>query len=206
MDCNEMGQVDKKEIEKRMTNKTKAVILVHLYGNVSDDLLVIASPPIRRTKQSQITLVEDCAQAFGTTVNGQAVGTFGDISCFSLYPTKNLGTLGDGGAVLVKNSERAAYIRKLTKYGENKRYFSEVISGHSRLPELQAAVLNEYLKDFEEVKQKRQMVVSWYLEVLQQSNLSQEIRSLITTCHPELVSGSDSSIVPHLFRSPQASK
>lgn len=116
--------------------KTRAVIAVHLYGHPADmDALRAAAPGI--------ALIEDCAQAQGASLNGRAVGSLGDIACFSFYPTKNLGALGDGGAVATSDPALAERVRRLRTYGWVKPQFAELEYGRcSRLDELQAAILS----------------------------------------------------------------
>lgn len=138
-DVDENGQINISELKRKITKKTKAIVVVHLYGLTTD---------IEQIKKichaKKIVLIEDCAQSLGTTFNGKSLGTFGDISCLSFYPTKNLGSLGDGGAIWARRKSYYNYFVKAKSYGEKRRYESEFVSGHSRLPEVQAAILNLY--------------------------------------------------------------
>jgi len=183
-DVNANGQLDPKELIKKVNKKTKAIILVHLYGLVGD---------IEKIKdiadKNNIVLIEDSAQAFGSKYKNQFAGTLGDIGCFSFYPTKNLGTLGDGGAIWTKDKKIFSYLKKAISYGEQKRYFSEFISGHSRMPELQAAVLNIYLLTINQEIEKRREVFCYFEKKL--ARLNRWIRVL--------KSDEKSLPAPHLF-------
>ena len=126
--------LDSAEVARRTSSRTRAVLVVHLYGQPA---------AIPRTS---LKIVEDCAQAHGATVNDQKVGTFGDAAAFSFYPTKNLGALGDGGAVLTRDPSVAERAKRLRMYGWRERYVSEEHSTVSRLGELQAALLGVKLR------------------------------------------------------------
>lgn len=119
-----------------VTSKTKAIVPVHIYGQpaMMPEIMSIA-------RKHGIKVIEDCAQAHGASIAGQKVGSFGDAAAFSFYPTKNLGALGDGGAVVTNNAEIADHCRWLRQYGWRKRYISDLPGINSRLDELQAAVL-----------------------------------------------------------------
>ncbi len=157
VDVDENGQIDPVDLGKRITKKTKAVIIVHLYGLVGR-----LSELILLLRKKKIFIIEDCAQAFGTIYKGKLVGTFGDIGCFSFYPTKNIGTLGDGGAICTKHSQIYKYLLSARAYGAKVRYNSDFISGHSRIPELQAGVLNIYLENSKKEFDKRKELYKIY--------------------------------------------
>lgn len=140
-------------IERVITDKTKAIVVVHLYGNSAD-----LNPIIKLAKKHNLYIIEDCAQALGTTYNGKLVGTYGDISCFSFYPTKNLGAFGDGGAITTKQKHLANKIKLWRMYGESERYRSELVGMNSRLDEIQSACLKIKLEYLDlEIKNKRQL-------------------------------------------------
>jgi len=140
----------------------KAVIAVHLYGE-SCDLTAIQSI----CKRLSIPLVEDCAQACGTTYEGRTVGTWGDYACFSFYPTKNLAALGDGGALVVNsNLEKAGYCRRSRAYGWNEYRDAVQWGVNSRLDELQALLLTQKLKDLRKRILQRRQIAGWYSEKL----------------------------------------
>ncbi|MCB9877253.1 MAG: DegT/DnrJ/EryC1/StrS family aminotransferase [Planctomycetes bacterium] len=113
----------------------KAAILVHLYGHP------VAPECVEIARRHGLKVLEDCAQAHGAAFGGRTVGTWGDLAAFSFYPTKNLGAIGDGGAVLTGDAELAASVRRLHQYGWEERYISKVQGLNSRLDELQAAIL-----------------------------------------------------------------
>ena len=144
----------------------RAVVPVHLYGQPADmpALLKVA-------EQHGVKVVEDCAQAHGAFLGGRKVGTFGDGAAFSFYPTKNLGALGDGGAVFTHDEKLAARVRLLRQYGWRERYISEVPGRNSRLDELQAAILRVKLTYLDAENAKRQSLAERYLSRLAGSAL-----------------------------------
>lgn len=162
VDVDKNGQLASSTVANAINRHTKAVIMVHLYGATGDidaiDLLC---------KQKGIILIEDCAQAFGTTYKNKYVGTIGTVGCFSFYPTKNLGSFGDGGAISTKNKSLCIEIQKRTLYGETTRYNSTLIAGHSNLPELQAAGLIISLRNADTILRAKKQVASWYMEAIQ---------------------------------------
>lgn len=184
-DVDSNGQLTAQTLTASLSSRTKVVVLVHLYG-ATGDIGSIA----RLCKQRHITLIEDCAQAYGTTYEGRPVGTFGQISCFSFYPTKNIGALGDGGAVRTKNKKLMTTITALANYGETKRYESQFPSGHSRFPEIQAACLRVYLRSFRTFAHKRKKILDWY---------SKALRPLEHHGVKLLTSDPQSSPVPHML-------
>ncbi len=132
--------LDPAEIERRVTSRTRAVLVVHLYGHPAP-----MQPILERARKHGLKVLEDCAQAHGARYAGRPVGTFGDAAAFSFYPTKNLGALGDAGALLTADPHVADQARLLRMYGWRQRYMSELQSTVSRLDELQAAVLSAKL-------------------------------------------------------------
>lgn len=170
-DVDENGQIDVSELSKKITKNTRVVLVVHLYG-LTGDIIKIK----RICREKRIILIEDCAQSLGTTFKEKHLGTFGEISCFSFYPTKNLGSLGDGGAIWTKSKSYYDYFRKARSYGEKVRYDSEFVAGHSRLPEIQAAILNFYTTRLSGYARKRKLLYRLYLEKLK--SLSPHVRVL----------------------------
>lgn len=166
LDVDKNGQLDITSLRKKITKKTKAVILVHLYGLTTniDEVKTIC-------KRYSITLIEDCAQAFGTTYKNRPVGTFGDISCFSFYPTKNLATLGDGGALYTPHKKFYRFFLQAKSYGEKKRYDSNFVSGHSRMGELQAGIVNFGFKTMFSYFKKRKILARYFIKKLHEKNL-----------------------------------
>jgi len=141
----------------RRGGRPGAVIAVHLYGHPAA-LDEIAGICLRYG----LKLIEDCAQAHGASLNGQKVGTFGDIAAFSFYPTKNLGALGDGGAIMTSDSMLAARASLLREYGWEQRYVSSIQGGNSRLDEIQAAILRVKLCLLDQTNQMRRNVAALY--------------------------------------------
>ncbi len=139
-----------------VTERTRAVIPVHLYGLCAD---------VEGLRGLGLKIVEDAAQAHGAGVNGYRAGTLGDAAAFSFYPTKNLGGLGDGGAVVTNDPEVAAAARSLRVYGERERYESVRSGWNSRLDELQAAILLVKLRHLEEGNARRQAIAARYAEL-----------------------------------------
>jgi dTDP-3-amino-3,4,6-trideoxy-alpha-D-glucose transaminase len=141
--------------------RTRAVVAVHLYGHPVD------VPALRRALAgSGVAVVEDCAQAHGAEVDGQSAGTMGDIAAFSFYPTKNLGAIGDGGAVVTSDHELALRVARLRVYGEDRRYHSVALGTNSRLDELQAALLRVKLGHLDGWLERRRTLAASYDELL----------------------------------------
>jgi len=176
---------------RRITARMRAVVVTHLYGRMAD-VGAIARIAIER----RIALVEDCAQAHGAQRDGKKAGTFGAIGCFSFYPTKNLGALGDGGAVVTSRTDVADRVRALRQYGWTTKYVSSVAGGrNSRLDELQAALLLAMLPRLDGWNQQRRDIAARY---------SAGIRHPRVAC-PAPRPASDESSVGHLYvvRTPQ---
>lgn len=165
-DCGEDGLLDVTKIGERITKKTKAIIPVHLYGNTVD--IAVLKKILVDMGRGDIRVIEDCAQAHGallpteTTGVKQRVGSAGDASCFSFYPSKNLGAYGDGGMICTNDPDIEKRIRKLRMYGETDRYRSEEVSGVSRLDELQAAILRVKLRHLDAWTARRRTIFSRY--------------------------------------------
>ncbi|WP_288360971.1 DegT/DnrJ/EryC1/StrS family aminotransferase [uncultured Bacteroides sp.] len=159
-------ELDDDLIEAYITPKTKAIAVVHLYGRIA-----ITPKLLDLCKKHNLKLIEDNAQAHGCiyTPTGQRTGSIGDAAGHSFYPGKNLGALGDGGAVTTNDSELAAIVRTLTNYGSQKKYVFKYVGRNSRLDEIQAAVLNVKLKYLEEDNRHRKEVAAFYIEHLDNS-------------------------------------
>lgn len=153
--------IDPQEIEKVISPKTKAIIPVHLYGQCCEmkAIMVLAH-------QYGLYVIEDNAQSQGSTFNGQLAGSFGHANGTSFYPGKNLGALGDAGAVTTNDAALANQIRILRNYGSEKKYFNEVIGHNMRLDEIQAAFLSVKLKYLSQWTRHRQEIAAWYNEGL----------------------------------------
>lgn len=153
--------IDVAKIEEKITKKTKAILVVHLYGQAANMLEIM-----NIANRYNLYVVEDCAQAHGAEFKGKKVGTFGDIGCFSFYPSKNLGAYGDGGAIVTQNEKIANYIRMYRNYGSEKRYYNKVVGANSRLDEIQAALLRIKLKYLDEINSERRKLAIRYLNKL----------------------------------------
>lgn len=146
-------------IEEAITEKTKAIMPVHLYGQACD-----MDPIMDIAKKYSLKVVEDCAQAHGATYKGQKVGTFGDAAGFSFYPGKNLGALGDAGAVVTNNKELADMVRSLGNYGSDYKYHHVYKGNNSRLDELQAAFLLVKLPHLEKMNVERRRIAQKFTD------------------------------------------
>lgn len=154
----EYFNIDVSKIEKKITEKTKAVLVVHLYGQAS-----CMKPIIELCKKYNLRLVEDCAQSHGAKYNGQTTGTFGDVGCFSFYPSKNLGAFGDAGAIVTNDDNINESARIFRNYGSEKRYHNKVVGTNSRLDELQAGLLRVRLKHINELAEEKSRICTRYL-------------------------------------------
>lgn len=151
--------LDSSKIEPAISDKTRAIIPVHLYGQACDmdSIMEIA-------KKYNLYVIEDCAQAHGATYKEKVIGSFGDAACFSFYPGKNLGALGDAGALVTNNIELASKVRALGNYGSDYKYH-HIYQGHnSRLDEIQAAFLAAKLPHLERMNEERRRIARCYLE------------------------------------------
>lgn len=158
VDSDEYLLIDADRIEEKITEKTKAILAVHLYGQACqmDKIVEIA-------KKYNLFVVEDCAQCHDAAFNGKKTGTFGDIGCFSFYPTKPLGALGDAGALLTNKQDLAEKLKMLRNYGSKVKYHNEINGVNSRLDEIQAAFLSVGLKHISEENEKRTRIAKQYI-------------------------------------------
>jgi dTDP-4-amino-4,6-dideoxygalactose transaminase len=159
--------MDPSQLARKISSKTKAIIPVHLYGKYvdMDELLKIA-------KKYNLKVIEDCAQATGATHSKRKAGSVGDIGCFSFYPTKNLGAVGDGGMIVSSDRKLAETARLIRSYGERKKYFNEIKGINSRMDEIQAAILGIKLKHIDEWNNRRIQKADLY------RNLLSDVKSL----------------------------
>ncbi len=153
--------IDPAAIPAAMTNRTRAILAVHLYGHPAD-----MDPILEIGRERGVAVLEDCAQAHGTLYRGAPVGTLGDAAAFSFYPTKNLGALGDAGLVTTMNVKVAERVRLLRNYGWRTQYVSELPAINSRLDELQAAVLRVKLRHLPAWNLARRERAAWYAALL----------------------------------------
>ncbi len=155
--------MDPTALEAAITERTRAIVPVHLYGHPAD-----MEPILAIARRAGLRVIEDCAQAHGATYHGRPVGTLGDLGCFSFYPTKNLGALGDGGAVVSRDPALAERVRLLREYGwtHQARYVSQVRGLNSRLDEMQAAILRVKLRHLDKWNGARRTLASHYAKRL----------------------------------------
>lgn len=175
--------MDTSLIEEKITERTKAILVTHLYGQAShmDEIMRIAG-------KHHLKVVEDCAQSHGACYQGQMTGTFGDVGCFSFYPSKNLGAFGDGGAVVVKEESLAREFRIFRNYGSEKRYHNKVVGANSRLDELQAGLLRVRLTHLEELTKEKEKIANRYLREIKNPDIRlPEIRENATSVWHQFV-------------------
>ena len=149
--------IDPTLIEDKITSKTRAIIVVHLYGKCCDMENIL-----KITKKFNLKIIEDCAQSHGAKFKNFMSGSFGDISAHSFYPTKNLGALGDAGAIATNNQDYFHTIKKLRNYGSERKYYNEIIGFNSRLDELQAAFLNIKLQYLDQINDHKRKIAELY--------------------------------------------
>ena len=154
----EFFNIDTTKIEEKITERTKAILVVHLYGQASDMTSVL-----ELCQKYNLRLIEDCAQAHGAKWKEKQVGTFGDIGCFSFYPSKNLGAFGDAGAIITNSKNIAEDIRIFRNYGSEKRYYNKVVGANSRLDEIQAGFLRVRLSHLDELAVEKKKICEKYI-------------------------------------------
>ena len=178
----EYHNIDVDSIENKLNNKTKAILAVHLYGQ---------SANIKKIKalacKHNLYLIEDCAQSHGAMFKNKTTGVWGDIGCFSFYPTKNIGAFGDSGAIITNNPQHYEKIKMLRNYGSKVKYQNELLGTNSRLDEIQAALLSVKLKHYDELRKEREHIAQRYLNEIKNSKIAL----------PRIRAGSDH--VWHLF-------
>lgn len=163
----EYFNMDASKIEEKITGRTKAILVVHLYGQASN-----MGPIMEIAHRHHLKVVEDCAQSHGACFDGKMTGTFGDIGCFSFYPSKNLGAFGDGGAIVTNNKKIAEDVRVFRNYGSEKRYYNRVVGTNSRLDEIQAGLLRVRLSHLKELEEEKRKICSRYLHELKNEAVS----------------------------------
>ncbi len=176
----ECFNIDPESIKARVTPRTKAIIPVHLFGQPADmeEILDIA-------KRHGLAVVEDAAQSFGAEYRGKPVGSFGDFTIVSFFPTKNLGALGDAGLLLTNDAALAEKARLLRNHGMNPKYFHATVGGNFRLDALQAAFLRVKLPLLEEYTEKRQRHVCEYNRALAGLRGGEEVSFVLPQTHPD---------------------
>jgi len=161
VDIDAYYHLDPDKIEEKITLQTKAILPVHLYGQP------VAIEKIKKIAgKYHLYLIEDAAQAHGAEYKGKKIGTFGEVGCFSFYPTKNLGAFGDAGAIVTDNKKLYEKCKMIRNYGQKNRYEHKLCGINSRLDEIQAAILSVQLKHLDEYNQKRNGVAKLYFRFL----------------------------------------
>jgi dTDP-4-amino-4,6-dideoxygalactose transaminase len=162
--------IDPRKIAAAITPKTRAIMPVHLFGLPAD-----LEPILAIAKASQLTVVEDAAQAIGSRYGDRFIGTIGNFGCFSFFPSKNLGGAGDGGLITTNDSAMAERLRMIRGHGSKKKYFHDILGTNSRLDSLQAAVLRVKLRHLPEWEAGRQNRASRYRQLFEQRGLGRFI-------------------------------
>jgi len=168
----ETYNIDPNQIKKKISKKTRAILAVHLYGKSCemDEIINIC-------KKNNLYLLEDCAQSHGSKYKNKNTGTFGDFGCFSFYPTKILGGIGDGGAITCKKKKYRDYFLKVRNYGSITRYKNEIIGQNSRLDEIQALFLDIKLKSLNKIIDHKKKLAEIYFENLNENFILPKIES-----------------------------
>lgn len=158
--------IDVARIEAAITERTRVILPVHLYGQPVD-----LDPILSLAVQYDLRIVEDAAQAHGARYRGTRIGAHGDLVCWSFYPGKNLGALGDAGAVTTRNADLATRLRKLRNYGSEKKYINDIKGVNSRLDPIQAAILRVKLRYLDEWTERRRHIATLYSTALERTDL-----------------------------------
>ncbi|MCK4386483.1 MAG: DegT/DnrJ/EryC1/StrS family aminotransferase [Candidatus Pacebacteria bacterium] len=158
--------IDENKIEKVITKKTRVILSVHLYGQPCNMSVII-----KIAKKHNLKILEDCAQSHGAQLKNKKVGSFGDISCFSFYPTKNLGAYGDAGIILTSNKKLFDKCKMLRTYGMKNTYYSHIEGYNSRMDEIQAGILNIKLKHLKKWNNNRRQIAEYYLNNIKNSKI-----------------------------------
>lgn len=174
--------IDTKKIEAAITPRTKAILPVHLYGQLAamPEIMTIA-------KKYNLLVLEDSAQGHGAEINGQKAGNWGDAAGFSFYPGKNLGALGDGGAITTNDAELAQMLKAIRNYGSHEKYKNLVPGVNSRLDEIQAAILNEKLKFLDQENQHRRYIADLYLKEIHNPTIELPCKNIDTETYAQHV-------------------
>ncbi len=166
----ETFNIDPNQIESKITNNTRAILPVHLYGQCAemDSILKLA-------KKNNLTVIEDAAQAIGSEYKGRRAGSMGDYGCFSFFPTKNLGGFGDGGMVTMNSEELYEQVKILRVHGSEPKYYHKVIGGNFRIDAIQAAVVLAKLKYLDRWTEKRRSNAETYARLFKESGLTEQL-------------------------------
>ncbi len=168
----EFYNLDADKIEAKITKNTKAILVVHLYGQVAN---------MKKIKEisdkHNLYLIEDCAQSHGAKFEDKTTGSWGDIGCFSFYPTKNIGAFGDSGAIVTDNEEIYEKMKMLRNYGSKVKYHNEILGVNSRMDEMQAALLSVKLSHYDELRAERAEIAKRYLNEINNNQIELPIIS-----------------------------
>lgn len=168
VDCDPLTyNINPTQVEGAITERTRAIIPVHLFGQMAD-----MNPIMEVARRHNLLVIEDAAQAIGSEYEGRRAGTIGDMTCFSFFPSKNLGGFGDGGMVMTNSDELAAQIKLLRNHGYAPKYHNKVVGGNFRLDAIQAAVLRVKLKYLDGWTEKRQQNSATYRRLFENAELS----------------------------------
>lgn len=184
----EYYNIDAEKIEASITDKTKAIMVVHLYGQASNMGRIVEI-----AKKHNLPIIEDCAQSHGACFGGKMTGCFGISGCFSFYPTKNLGAFGDAGAIVTDDKEFADKIRMMRNYGSRIKYYNEIEGINSRLDEMQAALLRVKLTHLDELNKERVVLADRYIKGIQNKKITK----------PEIREGANSIFHQYVIRCTQ---
>jgi dTDP-4-amino-4,6-dideoxygalactose transaminase len=162
--------MDVSKVEAKISDKTRAILPVHLYGQPVD-----MDPLMEIAEKYGLNVIEDACQAHGAKYRNAKVGSIGDIGCFSFYPTKNLGAYGDGGMLTTSNKELADKLIKMRNYGQSAKYYHDFVGVNSRLDEIQAAILRSKLRHLDEWNEKRRTTAKLYTDLLSKTEVTTPI-------------------------------
>lgn len=162
--------MDVSKVEAKISDKTRAILPVHLYGQPVD-----MDPLMEIAENYGLNVIEDACQAHGAKYRNAKVGSIGDIGCFSFYPTKNLGAYGDGGMLTTSNKELADKLIKIRNYGQSAKYYHDFVGVNSRLDEIQAAILRSKLRHLDEWNEKRRTTAKLYTDLLSKTEVTTPI-------------------------------
>jgi dTDP-4-amino-4,6-dideoxygalactose transaminase len=164
--------MDVSQIASKITKRTKAILPVHLYGQAAD-----MGPLMEIAKEHHLKVIEDCAQSFGAEYRGKKTGSFGNMGCFSFFPSKNLGCYGDGGMIITDDQNLADRLQSLRNHGSRVRYYHDEIGYNSRLDEIQAAILNVKFKRIDAYNESRKKNAALYNRYLDAPSIQTPVES-----------------------------
>jgi dTDP-4-amino-4,6-dideoxygalactose transaminase len=176
VDSDETYNICLKDLERKISKKTKCIIPVHLFGQMADMEAINALAKGASTPGASIKVLEDCAQSLGAALHGKQAGTWGDYGAYSFYPTKNLGAMGDAGLMSARDAATAERLKMIRVHGSKQRYYHEIIGVNSRLDSLQAAALRIKLRKLPEYEKGRESLAMAYMAAFSAQNLAEEVK------------------------------